>query len=304
MNKVKHNSIPKHAILITNDKLSVAITPSFGAVYNIWDNHGVPLLWQPGYPNDSVSPIGGCFPLVPYANRVKNSCFILAGKEYQIADNQCQQPHALHGDGWTNEWKVIARGSTWIKLEYRSHLYPFNYKAEQTIKIIDNSLSIDIEVTHLGDILMPYGIGFHPWFIKHENTELFAPATHLWHEDPQHFPTNKTTIPALLDFSSANKKLPSGFINNLFLGWVVNDKKQYCAEIYYPKTKRTISIQASDVLNRYMLYQNGSDFFCFEPVSHDVDAHNSDKKPGLKLLISNQIITANLQMSFNHLKVD
>jgi len=301
VNKAKHNSIPKHAILIANDNLSLAITPSFGAIYNIWDNHGEPLLWQPGYPNESVTPIGGCFPLVPYANRVKNSCFTLASKEYQIADNQCQQPHALHGDGWTNEWQVLARGNTWIKLGHRSHLHPFNYNAKQTIKILDNSLSIDIEITHLGDIPIPYGIGFHPWFIKHENTELFAPTTHLWHEDQQHFPTKKSTVPAQLDFSSANKRLPSGFINNLFLGWQVNDKNQYQAEIYYPSINRTIRIQASELLNRYMLYQNGSDFFCFEPVSHDVDAHNSNKMPGLKLLTTNQSITANLQMSFNQM---
>jgi aldose 1-epimerase len=302
--KTKYNSIPEHAILIANDNLSVAITPSFGAIYNIWNNHGAPLLWQPGYPKDAVTPIGGCFPLVPYANRVKNSVFTLASKKYRIADNHCQQPHALHGDGWTTEWRVLAKGKTWIKLGHRSHLHPFNYRAEQTIEILDNSLSISISITHLGDEPMPYGVGFHPWFIKYEDTQLYAPATRIWYEDHQHFPTKTSTVPTLLDFSSENKKLPSGFINNLFNGWQANDKKQYLAEVCYPSINRSISIQASEPLNRYMLYQNGSDFFCFEPVSHNVDAHNNDHMPGLKILTTNQNITANLQLGFNHHKMD
>lgn len=303
MSTTKQIVMPKDAIFIANDNLSVAITPRFGAIYNIWDN-GVAMLWQPGYAKQAVTPIGGCFPLVPYANRVKNGFFTLANKQYQIADNHCQQPHALHGDGWTNKWHVIERGNTWIKLGHRSHLYPFDYSAEQTIKILDKSLSIDIKITHLGKNPMPYGLGFHPWFIKHDNTELFAPASHIWHEDQQHFPTTLSQVPAHLDFSTRHKKLPSGFINNLFLGWTANDKQQYQADIVYPNTQQMINIQSSQLLNRYMLYQSHSEFFCFEPVSHDVDAHNSHNMPGLKLLTTNQSITANLRMRFSRMLMD
>ena len=75
MRKTVCDTIPEHAILLGNDNYSVAITPLFGAIFNIWNKQGDPLLWQPGYSKKCVTPTGGCFPLIPYANRIRNSLF-------------------------------------------------------------------------------------------------------------------------------------------------------------------------------------------------------------------------------------
>jgi aldose 1-epimerase len=74
-------------------------------------------------------------------------------------------------------------------------------------------------------------------------------------------------IPAEWTFSAA-RPLPAGFINNAFEGW---DRG---ARVEWPARGLTLAITAAAPLSRYMVYSPAatSDFFCFEPVSHPVDA--------------------------------
>lgn len=290
--------LPKQTKLIQNSYLSLAVNPLFGAIHNIWDDKNKPLLWQPDYNANAVSPVGGCFPLIPYANRIKNAKFSLNDRLFNIDYQNCESKHALHGDGWINQWQVISQQESSITLGYNSHFFPFHYRATQVIELLKNAVCITLNIQHLGRNAMPYGMGFHPWFIKQKNTRLHAPAKNMYEEDKEHFPTKLVSIPAKLNFSNTNSVLPDGFANNLFIGWAQNQHGQSLAKIYYPNSNRVIGIEASNIFDRYMYYQDGNDFFCFEPVSHNINAHNQPNMPGLALLSYQQGITGKFKMVF------
>jgi aldose 1-epimerase len=71
------------------------------------------------------------------------------------------------------------------------------------------------------------------------------------------------------DFSAA-RRLPGGWINNAFETW---DGR---AGVRWPDRGLELEIVASERLKACIVYSPGkdADFFCFEPVSHPVDAHN------------------------------
>lgn len=61
------------------------------------------------------------------------------------------------------------------------------------------------------------------------------------------------------------------FFNTVYTGWHGR------ADIWWPGRGLALQIEAQAPLNRYIVYSPGAeaDFFCFEPVSHDVNAHNA-----------------------------
>ncbi len=48
------------------------------------------------------------YPLIPFSNRIANGRFTFAGRTYQLARNFGDEPHAIHGVGWTSVWNVAA----------------------------------------------------------------------------------------------------------------------------------------------------------------------------------------------------
>src|SRR6185437_5812217 len=69
---------------------------------------------------------------------------------------------------------------------------------------------------------------------------------------------------------STVRPLPAGFINNGFEGW---DGR---ARVAWPARGLALDIAAAPPLTRYVVYSPSaaSGFFCFEPVSHPVDAYH------------------------------
>ena len=64
--------------------------------------------------------------------------------------------------------------------------------------------------------------------------------------------------------------MPPGWINNAFLEW---DGR---ARIDWTDRDLSLDVTADAPLRTFIVYSPGAsaDYFCFEPVSHPVDAHN------------------------------
>src|SRR5438270_2243910 len=55
--------------------------------------------------NAADSPLDwGCFPMAPYAGRIRNGRFRYAGREHRLPLNM--PPHAIHGTVYDRPWKV------------------------------------------------------------------------------------------------------------------------------------------------------------------------------------------------------
>jgi len=286
-------------VKLESTDFDVFVSQKHGAIAQVFDKFGMPWLWSPEKLKDYHPELGGCFPLTPFSNRVRDSRFFWRGETLNIESPSVTDQHAVHGDGWLSTWAIEHVSRAQIVLSHTGNLFPFEYKAEQVIKIIGKCLQLSLSITHRGSSPMPYGLGFHPWFYQDADTMLFAPAKKVWLEDDAHLPTELTPIPERWKFNHEASRLPNEPMNNLFMGWQMDEKGEHRARVTYPSRRAMIDIVASSRLDRYILYSNGKEFFCFEPVSHNVDAFNYADLGGLQVLNKGETLTAQMSLVFD-----
>ena len=236
-----------------------------------------PLTGEPRHEHDLA-----LYLLLPFSNRIGGGGFAWNGRWYGVQPNVAGEGCPLHGDAWQNPWTVVEQSQTQVRLQFSSRqMPPFLYDAEIIWSLEGTSLCGALTLTHRGKNAMIYGGGFHPWFLRDPDTELQAHAEGWWSEDPLHLPTHWHAL-ANDDSSSfsSSRPLPREFINAGYTGW---DGR---ANVSWPGRGLALRIQADVPLNRYVVYSPGEEakFFCFEPVSHDVNAHNASSPLGAGLM--------------------
>lgn len=282
------------SVRLSSDRLSLEVLPELGGCVVRFDAlmpHGPEPLFRPGRAS-SRDPNGmGLYPLVPWSNRIAKGGFRWRGRHYTLASNLPGEPLPIHGDGWQRPWQVEAQLQSELRLSLRSWQQPpFDYRAELTYRLVADTLSVALAVTHLGDTPAPYGVGLHPWFPRTPDVTLDAPAKGVWEVDDRQLPTRWLPLEAGDEWSfSSSSPLPGGAIDNLFTGW------QGSAHIAWPARGLGLDVECMPSIERYLVYSPGetSDFFCFEPVSHDVNAHHfaDPIAHGLVELVPGQTLT-------------
>jgi aldose 1-epimerase len=216
----------------------------------------------------------GCQVLVPFSNRISGGGFDFDGQSHAVEPNVAGEAFPIHCDGFQREWRVTTRSEYEVELVLDDgSIGPYRYAARVRYALSDGALTAALSVENRATIRLPYGLGFHPWFPRHAGTTLQAKAARVWLEDERHLPTGVEPVAAHpgWDFAKASR-LPAAWVNNGFDGW---DGR---ATIIQPEDGITVSLQASAELGVYILYSPARDagFFCFEPVSHVVDAHHGE----------------------------
>jgi aldose 1-epimerase len=99
-----------------------------------------------------------CYPLVPWAGRIGSS-FRFGGEE--IVPSSADAP-ALDGHAWREAWRVARRSAAAVEIEYRHDggVWPWAYRARQSIAFAEGALVLTLVVTNESDRLMPVGLGF------------------------------------------------------------------------------------------------------------------------------------------------
>ncbi|MDB5563047.1 MAG: hypothetical protein JWN11_2465 [Hyphomicrobiales bacterium] len=228
--------------------------------------------------------------LVPWSNRVSGGGFSFGGTRYPLEPNLTGEVFPVHGNGFSSAWQITEQSRRMAVLTLESTgPGPFRYAAELAYGVGGGRLTMSLDVENRGDATLPFGVGFHPWLVRSPETQLLAPAQAVWLEDERHLPLGDrpTTIPSDWDFATFGP-LPAGFINNAFTGW--NGK----ASTVWPERGLRLDIEAAPPLSDFIVYSPGAaaDFFCFEPVSHPVDAFNLPGQPGLTVLEPGQTVAA------------
>ncbi|HEX9449330.1 MAG TPA: aldose 1-epimerase [Dongiaceae bacterium] len=230
--------------------------------------------------------------LAPWSNRISGGGFHHAGRFHVLSPNLAGQPHPIHGNAFQSAWQIKKQSDTAIDLSLRSKgPGPFDYVAALRYQLTGSSLDVSLSLTHCGLYPLPYGAGFHPWFPRRAATTLTAPVKGVWLETPDHLPAGHLSIAARVDWDfSMPRALPPDWINNCFSGWPGR------ARIDWPDRHLSCDISASHGLPFYLLYSpdGAADFFCFEPVSHPVDAHQQVDGGDLHLLSRDETLTVGL----------
>jgi aldose 1-epimerase len=271
----------------------LVISPAAGAAILRWD---ALMPGRPPLPLMKPTTSGqafGCQLLVPFSNRISGGGFDFGGRFHAVEPNVPGEPFPIHGDGFQRKWWVAAQSKTSAELRLdHGAIGPYRYAARVSYALDDGALVAALTIENRAPVALPYGLGFHPWFPRHAGTTLQAKAARVWLEDERHLPTGVEPVAAhsVWDFSRG-APLPQRWVNNGFDGW---DGR---AEIVQPEDGVVLSMAASSALGVYILYSPASDagFFCFEPVSHTVDAHHGE---GLTVLEPGGTFQAELRIEW------
>ncbi len=207
----------------------------------------------------------GCFPLVPYSNRIRDAKFRFGGQDIILPPPEYAAPHALHGRGWRAAWAAEAagNGAARMGLEHARGAWPWRYRAEQGVRAESNRLHITLSITNLDTAPMPAGIGLHPYFVRPEGMWLNAATDGRWTTLP-----GETGLPYRREPAPADLSAPGH--DHCHYGW--NGQAEFGG-----RGGLTVTLTASPSLGNLVIYTPpGKPCFCAEPVSHVSDAVNMD----------------------------
>jgi aldose 1-epimerase len=107
----------------------------------------------------------GCYPMVPWAGRLREGRIPTADGEVRLEPNL--PPSAIHGLGFDKSWEIVEKSASAVTMtcELRGLGWPFGGRASQTLRIGSKSLELQL---HVGDYTRagPAGLGWHPWFSR------------------------------------------------------------------------------------------------------------------------------------------
>lgn len=228
--------------------------------------------------------------LVPWSNRVSGGGFSFAGRFHALPLNHPGEAYPIHGNGYASAWTVRdqTRESVTLGLESEGP-GPYRYAAEAGYALSAGALDMRLRVENRGAEPLPFGLGFHPWLPRGLDTTLQATATAVQLLDESYMPTGVAPVEDHPDKDYRHAKtLPAGLIANAFDGW---DGR---ARVVWPDRRLALAIEADLATPMFILYSPSEDsgFFCFEPVSHLIDAHNAPSQPGLTVLAPGESLSS------------
>jgi len=287
-------------IEIVSRSARAVIRPHLGAGLERYDFLGrgnVEPLFRPASPEAQRPFQLANIPLVPWSGRISGGGFTFRGSFHALEPNVPGEPLPLHGGGFSSEWAVVQAGRSYAKFSLQANgPAPFRYDALVSYRLDEQgALTMELAVTNRAPIPLPYGGGFHPWFPRGQDTRLTARARIVWLEDEHHLPASSEPVHpgSKWDFSTG-KVLPGGWLHAWFSEWDGN------AAIEWPDRHLALTVDASTALSSAVLYSPSEDagFFCFEPVSHPVDAHNLEEPEDFGLTVLNPGETFNCAARF------
>lgn len=292
----------RDTIAIAAGPLRAEIVPSLGgglARFDRIDGEAPTPIFRP-WPEEGTDDPNqlACYVLVPWSNRISGGGFAFGDQFHRLEPNFGAEPSPLHGNGWMSPWRLTAADAASASLKLSAPgPGPFRYDASLGYALEAKTLTMALAVTNRAPTALPYGLGFHPWLPRTAATRLQTPASAVWMEDSRHLPAGPAPValPEAWDFSRL-RALPARWINNGFAGW--NGR----ARIAWPDRHLVLDVTACEAFSTFILFSPGSDadFFCFEPVSHPVNAHNLPGGPrenGLAVLLPGESVSVECRFS-------
>jgi len=245
--------------------LRLALRPDLGGcIAGLW-HRDTPILRSTEPAVLTASRPSGCYPLVPYSNRLGYRRFRWKGADYTTQPNFDDNPHSVHGVGWQRPWEIESSSAQEVVLRcvHRGDAdWPFAFEARQYFTLTPNSLSVQMVFANTAEVAQPVGLGWHPYFPKRSRSRLHIELSHRWDSDATQLPVRKVAQPGI------DSDVSHLAFDNCFEGWHgparIRDEK--------------FSLQLSSSMPYLVVFTpQEKDYFCVEPVSHVSNAiHMAD----------------------------
>jgi len=269
------------------------LAPPLGGAVVALRHDGVDIL-RPA-PDRAADPTAlSCFPMAPYANRIRDGAFQWEGRDWRLHGETDGNGHSLHGVGWRSAWTCVTNDSAHALLSHThdgGERWPWRYRAEQDIAIDTAGLHIRLTMTNLAATAAPCGLGLHPYFIHRGDAWLQANFAGVWMSDAAQLPTRLDRADRIGDWTNGETIGAHGGIDNCYSGW------DGVARIH--TSGHAIVMRAQGARWMHLYAPPGADFFCAEPVSHMPDAINRGEiaeTTGLKRLAPGEAASIYMQI--------
>lgn len=187
----------------------------------------------------------GCYPMVPWAGRLRHGTFVLDGTTHVMPINE--PPHALHGLTLDTEWNMVEVSSTSVTMLTRlSGIAPFDAECEHRVNIDDGGVTSTLTLRSLGPVF-PGMVGWHPWFSRAFSHDASFEA--MLRRDSDNIVTTSRVEPAPTLFNSP--------LDDCFVG----------ARQPPRISNGNDTIDLSSDCNHWMVYTGAAHAFCIEPMS-------------------------------------
>lgn len=157
--------VPGNVLRVSHGELAAYVAPAAGGRLCQVAFEG--LDWLATYDAEHAGAISwGCFPMVPWAGRVRGGRFRFRGCDYRLPVTL--GAHAIHGTGYDVPWTVLASAPDRVELGLElphDDRWPFGGRARQVIAVGERRLVLTLAV-RAGEQAMPAVVGWHPWFLK------------------------------------------------------------------------------------------------------------------------------------------
>ena len=185
------------------------------------DGADVDLLTRPPEGAPAASSGWGCFPMAPWAGRIRHGRFRSLGRDVRLDLNhddgeggggggiEPPEPapvgelagadlrrHAIHGTAFSRPWAVVdaAEDRCELTIELRGALgWPFAATATQRLALHPDRLELELVVEAGDGEAFPASIGWHPWFAKPDRLEFDPLARYAC--DDLGLPTGELVVP-------------------------------------------------------------------------------------------------------------
>jgi len=207
-----------------------------------------------GDPGPGADPMEwGCFPMVPWAGRIRRGRFTFEGREVQLPIDL--PPHAIHGTAYTRPWERLGEGHLRCDL---GPDWPWRGTVEQRIEVTPRSLTAVLQVDAL-DAPMPVTVGWHPWLrrtVGGHAAALQLPAERMWRRDDDGIPDGTLVDPT------------PGTWDDCFTALVGP------VEVRWPGV---LALRIDSDCEHVVVFDEPAHALCVEPQSGPPDAHNSEE---------------------------
>ncbi|TXT36614.1 MAG: aldose 1-epimerase [Comamonadaceae bacterium] len=279
----------------------LGLVPSLGGGVAAWQlDHGPSRvdLWRPWLGATDRYTLAS-FPLLPWSNRISAGGFEHNGVHHPMTPNRVGEPYPIHGDGWLQAWQLHQPAEDTLEMTLTSQAYdgnPYTYHALQRFVLREDGMDQTMTVTHTGAAPLPYGLGQHPCFLRSATTRLTAAVQGVWLSGADPLPTGHTTEYPPGWNPNTGMDVNGTLIDNAYTGWSGH------ASITWPEHQLMLTMAVPEIIQKgqndgyCLLYRPpAGPGFCFEPVTHPIDAFHLPGQPGLRVLHSGEHLTQHIQ---------
>lgn len=250
------------ALELSCDTFRCEIAPALGgSIAGLWlDN--IPVLRSSPATALTTARQAGCYPLVPFSNRVGHATLKWAGTSHPLVQTTGDEPHAIHGVGWQRPWQVLEASPQFALLSYEHKpdaTWPFAFDTSQAFRLTANALALTLSITNQSAVAAPVRLGWHPYFVKRARSRIAFEATGRWEMSAEKLPTHRVLAHGL----DADCALLD--VDHCFDGW---------PGVAHLRDEQ-LHTRLSSNLKRLVVFTHSTrDFVAIEPVSHVNNAIN------------------------------